>query len=220
MSQTPLQVNRYWMFCVVLKQNQSVLPTGCFGFFLFLRCHWGFVQSHPVCKSDGATSQSAGCSHVGGGRRGGRWQRGVYGVQSLLQQVSFVILSSCRLAGCSRDLKHMLGRWEKIYRQTLLRCSLISTKGFMLHPSTSSVAAKWRIMKHTVPPAQTYWVFHFQLLCDKTVFQFHLQEDDCFHLVCSSSLWQTHSCFLLFKVSSSLQWNVRRKQQCIIPIIY
>lgn len=46
---------------------------------LSLRRHWSPVQSHPLCQPDGAESQSTGCSHSGGGRRGRGGQRGEFG---------------------------------------------------------------------------------------------------------------------------------------------
>lgn len=43
---------------------------------LLLRCDWSPVQSDPLRQPDGTASQSAGCSHFGGGRRGWGGQRG------------------------------------------------------------------------------------------------------------------------------------------------
>lgn len=61
------------------KGNRNpALSSGITKFFLslLLRRHWSLVQSHPLCQPDGAESQSAGCSHLRGRRRRGRWQRG------------------------------------------------------------------------------------------------------------------------------------------------
>lgn len=57
------------------KTPKSLQDPDKHGFPLFLRCHWSPVQSDPLRQPDGAESQSAGCSHSGGGRRG----RGVQG---------------------------------------------------------------------------------------------------------------------------------------------
>lgn len=86
-----------------------------FVFSLFLRRHRSLVQPHPLCQPDGAESQSAGCSHSGGGRGGRGWQRGVC-LHYFFQHMNRLICLCCWLiwvdlwpAGCSSHSEELTG---------------------------------------------------------------------------------------------------------------
>lgn len=63
-----------------------------------VRCDRGSVQSHPVCQSDGAESQSAGGSDTGGGggrRRAGEWVQVRLTAQLFLTVTEFSVQRLC-----------------------------------------------------------------------------------------------------------------------------